>query len=83
MKKVSSLLIFILLSINTFAVTTIPKLDMTIGNTETPDDLVTSLHIKLTTRNVTTGNNRKLMRRNRLITMHNETYMKRKIKNTV
>ena len=47
MKKVSSLLIFILLSINTFAVTTIPKLDMTIGNTETPDDLVTSLQVLL------------------------------------
>ena len=45
MKKVSSLIIFLLLSITSFSEITIPKINMGIGQSSSPTDLVTSLQI--------------------------------------
>lgn len=45
MKRVNKLIGFLLLSYNSFATMTIPKIDMTIGQTNSPNDLVTSLQV--------------------------------------
>lgn len=45
MKRVSSFIGFLLVSANTFAAMTIPKIDMSIGQTNSPNDLVTSLQV--------------------------------------
>lgn len=45
MKRVSKLIWFLLLNISVFAEMTIPKIDMSIGQTSSPTDLVTSLQI--------------------------------------
>ena len=45
MKRVSSFIGFLLFSANSFAAMTIPKIDMSIGHTHSPNDLVTSLQV--------------------------------------
>lgn len=45
MKRVSSLAGFLLYSVNSMATMTIPKIDMTIGSSSSPNDMVTSLQI--------------------------------------
>ena len=45
MKRVSSFIGFLLFSANSFAAMTIPKIDMSIGQTNSPNDLVTSLQV--------------------------------------
>lgn len=45
MKRVINFIGFMLLSINSMAAMTIPKIDMSIGSTSSPNDLVTSLQI--------------------------------------
>ena len=45
MKRVSSLVGFLLYSVNSMATMTIPKIDMSIGSSSSPNDLVTSLQI--------------------------------------
>ena len=45
MKRVGSFIGFLLFSANSFAAMTIPKIDMSIGQTNSPNDLVTSLQV--------------------------------------
>ena len=45
MKRVISFIGFMLFSINSMAQMTIPKIDMSIGGSSSPNDLVTSLQV--------------------------------------
>lgn len=47
MKKISSILLFFAFSVVNFAAIEIPQLELKVGNSNTPDDLVTSLQILL------------------------------------
>lgn len=47
MKKISSILLFFAFSVINFAAIELPQLELKVGNSNTPDDLVTSLQILL------------------------------------